>query len=141
MLTIALATTDDQIAATFDVMSQLRPHLARETYVARIKRLMDTDRFKLVALTDGGVVRAVAGYRVMDMLYCGRLLCVDDLVTDERARSRGYGQALLGWLKAEARHHDCTELQLISHTRREHAHRFYFREGLVIDAFHFHAKP
>jgi GNAT superfamily N-acetyltransferase len=138
MIHIARATTDDQIAATFDVMVQLRPHLKRESYVARIKQLI-ADGFMLVALADDGVVRAVAGYRVMDMLHCGRFLNIDDLISDERTRSRGYGQALIGWLKAEARRHECTEIQLISHVRREHAHRFYFREGFGVDAFHFRA--
>jgi GNAT superfamily N-acetyltransferase len=137
---IAIASTDEDIAATFDVMAQLRPHLARESYVALVRRLMDSERFALAAVRDGGAVVAVAGYRVMEMLYCGRLMYIDDLVTDERARSRGYGKALLDWLKQEARRLGCNEVQLISRVTREDAHRFYFREGLGIEAFHFRAK-
>jgi ribosomal protein S18 acetylase RimI-like enzyme len=137
---IAIASTDEDIAATFDVMAQLRPHLARESYVALVRRLMDSERFALAAVRDGGAVVAVAGYRVMEMLYCGRLMSIDDLVTDERARSRGYGKSLLDWLKAGARRLACTEVQLISRVTREDAHRFYFREGLGIEAFHFRAK-
>lgn len=134
---IAPATTDAAIAATFDVMAQLRPELARETYVARVRGLMTSDGFRLAALTDGGEVRAVAGYRFIDMLYCGRILSVDDLVTDQRARSKGHGAELLTWLKAEAAQAGCRELQLISRVTREAAHRFYFRQGLGIDCFHF----
>jgi ribosomal protein S18 acetylase RimI-like enzyme len=136
---IALATTDDEIAATFDVMSQLRPHLVRADYVALIRRLTATERFHLVAASDDGTVRAVAGYRYMEMLYCGRMMYIDDLVTDEHARSRGYGKALLDWLRSEAQSGGCTEVQLISRVTREHAHRFYFREGFGIEAFHFRA--
>jgi GNAT superfamily N-acetyltransferase len=139
MLNIARATTDDQIAATFDVMAQLRPHLTRSEYVPHVKRLI-AEGFHLVALADEGAVRAVAGYRFFEMLYCGRLMYVDDLITDDRVRSRGYGRALIGWLKAEARERECSEVQLISHVRREHAHRFYFREGFGIEAFHFRTK-
>lgn len=134
---IALATTDDEIAATFDVMVQLRPHLTRDVYVPLIRRLVATERFHLLAAIDDGVVRAVAGYRYMDMLYCGRMMYIDDLVTDERVRSRGYGKALLDWLRREAHDGGCTEVQLISRVTREHAHRFYFREGFGIEAFHF----
>ncbi len=72
------AETDEQIAATFDVMAQLRPHLVRTDYVRLIRGLMETERFRLVTLLDGGEVRAVAGYRFMDMLYCGRLLYLED---------------------------------------------------------------
>jgi GNAT superfamily N-acetyltransferase len=139
-MNIQIAESDAQIAATFDVMAQLRPHLAREAYVPLIRGLMASDGFRLAALTDGGEVRAVAGYRYMNMLYCGRLLYLDDFVTDERVRSRGYGARLLGWLKEEGRREGCTELQLISHVRREQAHRFYFRESLGMECFHFRAK-
>ena len=138
---ITLATTDAQIAATYDVMTQLRPHISRDEYLPFAKRLIANERFHLAALTDDdGVVRAVAGYRVMEMLYCGRLMYIDDLVTDERVRSRGYGRALIDWLKAEARRVACTEVQLISRVTREEAHRFYFREDFGIEAFHFRAK-
>jgi GNAT superfamily N-acetyltransferase len=134
---IALTESDEQIAATFDVMRQLRPQLVRDDYVAQVRALMASDDYKLAALSDAGEVRAVAGYRYMHMLYCGRLLYIDDLVVDERVRSQGYGARLLDWLKAEARREGCQELQLISRVIREAAHRFYFREGLGIECFHF----
>lgn len=139
-MTIQQAGTDDEIAATYDVMRQLRPHLGRDDYVPLVRRLMASDGFRLVALSDAGEVRAVAGYRIMNMLYCGAILYVDDLVTDDRARSRGYGRRLLDWLKDEGRRHGCRELQLISRVIREQAHRFYFREGLGIECFHFRAE-
>ena len=136
-MSIAHAESDEQIAATFDVMRQLRPALAEEEYVAQVLALMASDGYKLAVLRDEGEVRAVAGYRYMNMLYCGRLLYIDDLVVDERVRSRRYGARMLDWLKAEARRHQCRELQLISRVIREQAHRFYFREGLGIECFHF----
>jgi GNAT superfamily N-acetyltransferase len=139
-MTIQLAETDEQIAATFDVMHQLRPHLVCEQYVPLVRGLMASDGFRLAAVLDEGAVRAVAGYRIMSMLYCGRLLYLDDLVSDERVRSRGYGKRLLDWLKDEGRREGCSELQLISRTVREQAHRFYFREGFGIECFHFRAK-
>jgi GNAT superfamily N-acetyltransferase len=138
------ARTDAEIAATWDVMRQLRPQLVREAYVPAVRDLMTREGYQLAALieegevrAEEGEVRAVAGYRYMTMLYCGRLLYVDDFVTDERVRSRGYGARLLSWLKAEGRAQGCTELQLISRVIREQAHRFYFREGLGIECFHF----
>jgi len=137
---IITAHTDAEILATFEVMAQLRPQLEREIYVGRIRQLMASDGFRLVYVSEDGAARAVAGYRVLDMLYCGRFLSVDDLVADQRARSRGHGKALLDWLKAEARREGCGHLELISNVVREAAHRFYFREGLAVDAFHFRVK-
>ena len=134
------AESDEEIAATFDVMRQLRPHLTRERYVPYVRDLMASDDFRLAFLADDGEVRAVAGYRLMNTLYCGRLLYVDDLVTDERVRSRGYGARMLDWLKEQGRQKGCAELQLISRVSREDAHRFYFRHGLGIECFHFRVK-
>lgn len=132
--------TDHEILATWEVMHQLRPHIAREDYVAIVRGMMESDGYRLAAVVDDGEVRAVAGYRYMRMLYCGKLLYVDDLVTDDRVRSRGYGKELLDWLKATGRDEGCSELQLISRVTREQAHRFYFREGLAIECFEFRVK-
>jgi GNAT superfamily N-acetyltransferase len=128
--------TDDGILATRAVMLDLRPAIAPEAYLPMVKRMMG-EGYRLAAVFEDGVVRAVAGYRFMEMLHCGRLLYVDDLNTDPAQRSRGHGEALLSWLKAEARAGGCQELQLDSGVHRPRAHRFYFREGLTIAAFHF----
>ena len=135
-----LAQDDVGIAATFDVMQQLRPQLQRDEYVETMHALRASDGLQLLALREAGTVRAVATYRIMNMLYCGRLLYVDDLVTDERVRSHGYGAQLLARLKDEGRALGCSQIQLISHVKREDAHRYYFREGLGIECFHFRAE-
>lgn len=134
---ITLAESDDDIAATFDVMHQLRPHLERDGYVARVRELMAGDGLRVLALRDDGVVRAVGTYRLMDMLYRGKLMYIDDLVTDETVRSRGYGSRMIERFREEALALGCNEIQLISRTLREQAHRFYFREGFGIECFHF----
>ncbi len=130
-------TTDEEILSTRDVMRQLRPHIALDEYISTIKRMMQSDGYHLAALYADGIVRAVAGYRFMEMLYCGKIMYVDDLNTDETARSQGHGKELLDWLKAEARQRGCGQLHLDSGVQREAAHRFYFRERLTVNAYHF----
>ena len=129
-------TTDAEILTAREVMRQLRSGISEDDYVATVRRMMDGG-YRQVALVEDGEVRAVAGFRIFEMFYVGRLLYVDDLNTDERVRSRGHGRALLGWLKAEARANDCAELHLDSGVQRASAHRFYFREGLTVNCFHF----
>jgi GNAT superfamily N-acetyltransferase len=131
-------STDEQIFATREVMRQLRPNMLFDEYLETVRRMKQTDGYQLAALYDGDAVRAVAGYRVMEMLYCGKIMYVDDLNTDEGYRSKGYGKVLMNWLKAEARALGCMELHLDSGVQREHTHRFYFREGLTINCHHFH---
>ena len=133
---IAVAETDADIARCFAVMQQLRPHLVESDFVARVRR-MQREGFRLAWLEDGGVVRAVAGYRYWDKLFAGKALYVDDLVTDTAQRSRGHGRALLGWLAQEAKRNGCVELELDSGVQRFDAHRFYFRERMHIASYHF----
>jgi len=137
MPTPRLAETDADLQRCFPVMHQLRPHLAADGFVARI-RGMEREGFRLALLEDdAGTVRAVAGFRVQDMLAHGRTLYVDDLVTDDQARSRGHGATLLRWLVARAQAAGCHQFSLDSGTHRRDAHRFYFRERMHIASYHF----
>jgi GNAT superfamily N-acetyltransferase len=134
---ILKATTDDQILATRSIMRELRPNIPETEYLQTIRRMMQTNGYQLAALYEEATVLAVAGYRFMEMLYCGKILYVDDLSTDERYRSQGYGRVLMEWLKAEARAVGCGQLHLDSGVQRDGTHRFYFREELTINCFHF----
>jgi GNAT superfamily N-acetyltransferase len=125
------------LRAVWPVVQQLRPQFDEAGYVAQVLRQFEQG-FRATALYDAtGVPRAFAGWRVHEFLAVGKHVYVDDLVTDESARSQGYGKAMLDWLKAEARRLECARLQLDSGTFRKDAHAFYLREGLRIEAFHF----
>lgn len=131
------ATDEAALRAAWPVVAQLRPHLDADGFVARALR-QQAEGWRATVLYDaGGIPRAFAGWRVQEMLAHGRLLYVDDLVTDGAARSGGHGRALLDWLKAQARVQGCASLQLDSGTQRIDAHAFYLRERLRITAFHF----
>jgi GNAT superfamily N-acetyltransferase len=132
---IAFANTDEEIAACHPVMRQLRPHLDAPAFLAAVKR-MRAEGYFLVFLADSDV-RAVAGFRKMEMLATGRVLYVDDLVTCEKHRSLGYGRHFLMWLLKEAKRRHCQYLELDSGLKRLDAHRFYERNGLAKVAFHF----
>jgi GNAT superfamily N-acetyltransferase len=134
-----LAETDDDIKRCFAVMSELRPHHEETSFVSTV-RGMQTEGYRLVYIEDGGVVVAVAGYRSHTNLFMGKNLYVDDLVTSSSSRSKGYGKALIDWLRNVANESDCTHLHLDSGTQRHRAHRFYLRQGMDIASFHFSEK-
>lgn len=120
-------------------MVQLRQHLTPESFRERTHR-QHREGYEIAFVQDEGVVTAVAGFRVMEMLAYGRILYVDDLVTGEAGRSKGYGDALIDWLVEYARARDCIELQLDSGVQRFRAHAFYFRKRMYISAYHFARK-
>jgi N-acetylglutamate synthase-like GNAT family acetyltransferase len=135
---VKLAETDDDIRRCFPVMLQLRPHLkSADELLDRARRQMREAGWRLAYTEADGKVAACAGFRVHEWLASGRILYVDDLVTDENLRSGGHGKSLLDWLKTQAREEGCAQLRLDSGTHRVQAHKFYFREGLVIQSFNF----
>jgi GNAT superfamily N-acetyltransferase len=133
---VHLASSDQEIAACFPVMHQLRPHLTPDSFLARV-RSQQPAGYRLAYVEVAGRPVAVAGFRLCESLSSGRFLYVDDLVTLDAERSKGHGAELLGWLLEQARTEDCQQLELDSGTQRKDAHRFYEREGLAIRSYHF----
>jgi GNAT superfamily N-acetyltransferase len=82
---------------------------------------------------------ALAGFRINEYLAWERHLYVDDFVTAEVHRGQGHADRLFAWLEEEARRAGCTQFHLDSGVgeNRQDAHRFYFRHGLRISAYHF----
>ena len=134
---IALAETPAEIAATWPVMHQLRPHLDADSYLAAVLRLQAERDFSLARMTVDGAVVAVAGLRFGEWLHGGRYLEVEDFVASEEYRSQGYGGEFFDWIAALARESGCRHLRLFSGVQREAAHRFYRRKGMNLEAYYF----
>lgn len=135
-MTHRLAISDADILACFPVYRQLRPDLVEGQFVATVHRMHATG-FQMAMRTHDDRVMAVAGFRIIENFHTGRILYVDDLVTDEKARSAGHGKSLLTWLRDYAKDHRCLAVELDSGTHRHGAHKFYLREGMHISDFHF----
>ncbi len=134
---IAVAKTPEEIRRCYPVMRELRTHFNDiEKFVERVLR-QQREGYLLAFVEAENEVRAVAGYRFMESLFSGKFLYVDDLVTRESDRSRGFGGQLLDWLIEEARTHDCEQLELDSGVQRFDAHRFYLVKRMKISSYHF----
>ena len=133
------AITDKEIEECFDVMSELRTHLSKDEFLSTVRH-METEGYKLAFIQENGEVVAAAGYRMYTNLFMGKHLYVDDLVTKENARSQGYGEQMVRWLRNEAKNEGCNFYHLDSGTHRGKAHKFYFRQGFTIASYHFSEK-
>ena len=130
------AITDLEIEKCFDVMSELRTHLNKDDFLSTVRN-METEGYKLAFIEDKGKVVATAGYRIYTNLFMGKHLYVDDLVTAEAERSKGYGEEMVKWLREEALKSNCNFYHLDSGTHRGQAHKFYFSQGFTIASYHF----
>jgi len=130
------AISDQDIANCFAVIKELRPHLKQENFVETI-RYMEEEGYRLVFIEDNNEVVSVAGYRISTCLFKGKNLYIDDLVTANKARSKGYGERLITHLQEKAVNEKCHFYCLDSGTHRGEAHKFYFTQGFTIASYHF----
>ncbi len=139
-MNIAFAESDQDIEDCLPVMAELHSQFKEKdgakNFLMRIQRQMK-DGYKLAILREKGDVVACVGYRFIDMLAFDRFCYIDDLVTKENQRSTGYGQHLFNFVKKEAERAGCSYVRLDSGVHRKQAHKFYFKQRMTIDDFHF----
>lgn len=133
---IKIAETDEEIKDCYAVMSQLRPHLSLENFVAQVKRQIENSNFQLVYLSENEI-KAVAGIRIAEWLARGKSLEIEDLVSKENERSKGFGSEIFDWILNHAKRENCVEVRLVSGVTRFRAHKFYLKKGMIIDAHFF----
>jgi len=136
---IGLANTPEQVGRCSSVMLELRPQIKAIDFAARVL-LQQKEGYQLAFLELDGAIRSVAGIRIMNLLFSGRTLYIDDLVTHDSDRSRGFGAALFDWLVDYAKEQGCEHLTLDSGVQRFAAHRFYLNRGMDITSHHFDLK-
>ncbi|MEH6551698.1 MAG: GNAT family N-acetyltransferase [Pseudomonadales bacterium] len=128
--------TDKEIMDCFETLKELRPSLQKEGFVDRV-RDMYSEGYRLISETKNNDVIAVAGFRILSNFAMGRKLYIEDLVTSEAVRSKGFGKILLDYLESFAKQEGCQVLHLDSGTQRHRAHKFYFTNNLEIFSYHF----
>jgi GNAT superfamily N-acetyltransferase len=133
---IQLTESDPQILECFSTLSQLRPHLEQEKFLAQFHRQKQNGYQLAFVKVDDRVV-AVAGFCVSESFAWGKYLYIHDLVVDETVRSQKYGHHIFSWLMEYAQQHNCEQLHLDSGVQRFEAHRFYFQQRMKINCYHF----
>lgn len=132
---IFLPDDQEQTDACFEVFSALRPHLAREAFLAQVQR-QQAQGYRIVALRDQGQVCSAAGFRLCEFLAWGRILYIDDLSTLPEHRGKGHAGQLLDWLVTHAEQQRCAAVHLDSGYARHAAHRLYLNKGFELSSHH-----
>lgn len=140
MQCISLAGSNQDIERCLPVILELRPDLIKGEFLSQVMRQEKQSGYKLVFVEEDGGIKAVAGFRISECLAWGKYLYIDDLVTKEASRSKGYGGVLLQWLIQHAKEQSCEQLHLDSGVQRFDAHRFYKEQEMVLSSYHFSIK-
>ena len=116
--------SNEDLQRAFPVLKELRSHLKEDDSLTTLRKMMEGG-YRLFALEDEGTIVALAGISVGLNLYYGPYVWVYDLITAEKARSRGHGQELLSHIERVAEDEGCQTVALSSALFRTDAHRFY----------------
>jgi GNAT superfamily N-acetyltransferase len=134
---IQLATDREQIRSCYKVMQQLRPHFTSENaFVDQVQRQIQ-EGYRLAYIQDSGQVKTLAGFRFLEFLAWGKVLYIDDLVSDSATRKNGFGSKILQWVINEAKRAQYDQVHLDSGPQRHDAHRLYLNHGFKIIGHHF----
>ena len=132
---IKLASPEN-VDLVIPALLELRPHRsADELRTMLIEQI--NNGFQIVFVGDDAMAFAVGGFRTLDMLFSGKTLYVDDLVTHSMHRRKGYAGMLMKWMIQYAKDNGYDHLSLDSGHHRKDAHRLYLNHGLDITAHHF----
>lgn len=130
-----IANTDIEIESCFPVFSVLRPHIAKDDFLAQIRRQY-AQSYQILALRHNGTVKSAAGFRFAEFLAWGKILYIDDLATLPGEMGKGFGGCLLDWLINHARSSQCRAVHLDTGYTRHAAHRLYLRKGFLLKSHH-----
>ena len=118
--------TDAEIQTAFPVMAMLRDRIRPESFLAEVRR-QQVEGYRLFGGFEDDRILVLAGVRRSHTLARGEHLFVDDLVTVEGARDRGYGRVMMRWLADRAAEEGLSRIYLDSRaTARGVYERFGF---------------
>lgn len=123
----------------FPLFSVLRPHLLKTDFVERVQ-MQAKQGYRIVYVEAGGNPVAASGFRVANFLAWGKVLYIDDLVTEPLQKRQGFAGALLDWLIAQAGALSCDAVHLDTGYARHDAHRLYLNKGFVMSSHHMQKK-
>ncbi|CAF2846037.1 unnamed protein product [Rotaria sp. Silwood2] len=123
----------------YDIYRQLRPHLPDDqtAYINQIRNICRLGPARIIIAINNNEILGLAAYRITyNVIYNKHIYC-DDLVTNKNNQCLGVGRCLINYMKNVGNTLGIDRLILDSGGQRGRAHKFYYREGFIINRFGF----
>ncbi|MDD5082469.1 MAG: GNAT family N-acetyltransferase [Dehalococcoidales bacterium] len=145
MATIRLATREDipRILELYEELTETKQIVSPESTRRVFEEIIAMPRHQLLVATEDGLVLGTVLLQIIPNLShdCRPWAILENLVVDSRYRGRGIGRLLVEYTLARSREAGCYKVQLLSHKRRQAAHRFYRALGFEDSALGFRLYP
>jgi GNAT superfamily N-acetyltransferase len=133
-LSLVKANSSQELERFYPVMKELRTNLSFNDFLHLYEKAHQADGYEVVGFESQGRIVAVMGYRVLHDLVHGKHLYIDDLVSTETQRSKGFGAKLLAHAEKLAKEFSCKGLRLCTGIENEAGKKFYERNGWSLRA-------
>jgi ribosomal protein S18 acetylase RimI-like enzyme len=125
----------DDLERCYLTMKELRSNLSYTDYISIYEVAHKADGYEIVAIEEDNQILALMGYRFLSDYVRGKHVYIDDLVTSEKVRSKGFGAELLRYAEDISRSSGCSCLRLCTGIENELGMKFYERHGWIKRAF------
>ena len=117
-------------AAIEQLLDQLG-YTGTEGFLAqKLRRMLaDPDEQLLVYETTAGVVAFISVHFIPQIAVAGDFARISYFSVDDSVRGQGTGREMEEYVAMLAKERECDRIEVHCHSRREDAHRFYFRQG------------
>jgi len=96
----------------------------------KLRRILaDPDERLLVYETAAGVVAFISVHFIPQIAVAGDFARISYFSVDDSVRGQGTGREMEEYVAMLAQERGCDRIEVHCHSRREDAHRFYFRQG------------
>lgn len=131
----------EELLANADIFLLLNPKLSLEIIKSRIEALYtEPGNYSAIGVFLNDILIGVSGIWILNKIYIGKHLEMDNVVIKEDYRSLGIGKYLEEFTESFAREIGCESIELNAYVNNGKGHKFWFSRGYQILGFHFQKK-
>ncbi|BDD01079.1 GNAT family N-acetyltransferase [Persicobacter psychrovividus] len=123
----------------YPLFAELRPQYDLLHFKDLVKHQFK-EGYQVMYILDGKKPVALVGFRTLHQLVSGKTLFIDDMVTAQKHRGKGYGKALMMWLQGFCFENNYDHMAVNASFEEVETHRFCLNNGLKIETIHFGRK-
>jgi len=105
-----------------------------------LERYLEDENHEIFCYEEGRIIGLVTVTKRWTFLYGGRVAIIEELIVEERFRSRGIGQALVEFVEQKMKQEGIKGIEVFSDFYRTRAHMFWEKMGYEKLAYQFKKK-
>lgn len=110
--------------------------LSKEVLKSRLQSMLAMGGYQCLGVYDNQKLIACCGIWLLQKLYKGKHLELDNVFVNEEYRSKGVGNLMMDWLSEYGKNMDCASLECNCYLHNEKGVKFWKRHGFEPLGYH-----